>query len=93
MFARECLEDQMPADFWDVSVQAREKILSASTFLKLIPDFRDFLVMPYYSIEKIMIIPKMMMMKFYAFARPDSPQLGYIADMRIMKLFFQPRIV
>lgn len=67
-----------------ISVQACEKILSASTFLKLVSDFRDFLVMPHYSIEKI---PKIIMMKFYAFAGPDSPEVRYIVDMRIMKHF------
>lgn len=67
-----------------ISVQACEKILSASTFLKLVSDFRDFLVMPHYSREKI---PKIIMMKFYAFAGPDSPEVRYIVDMRIMKHF------
>lgn len=72
-----------------ISVQACEKILSASTFLKLVSDFRGSLVMPHYSIEKI---PKIMMMKFYVFAGPDPPEVRYIIDMRIMKLFLSPAL-
>lgn len=45
------------------------------------------MVMPHYSIEKI---PKIMMMKFYAFSGPDS--VGYIVDRRIMKLFLSPAL-
>lgn len=45
--------------------------------------------MPHYSIEKI---PKIMMMKFYVFAGPDPPEVRYIIDMRIMKLFLSPAL-
>ena len=36
-----------------ISVHACEQILSLPTFLKLISDLRDLLVMPYYSIGEI----------------------------------------